>query len=219
MGVEKEPDVNILANIAPAGPWGLVAQREDEVNWLQIVLVLVFIVGAGIVSLIKKAMEKSAEKRSRESIEQAERGEPPAGAPAERPPAGGRARQDPHLARIIRQTMGLPEQPPEQPQPEGDSGWLRVAPPAPPAAAGGGAVLEAPAREPPRPPKVRRKTRKKPAPARIQPQAKGDTTIQTPQGGTVVDLHDPDGARMAIIHYEILAPPKALRGQPEMWDL
>ena len=83
---------------------------------------------------------------------------------------------------------------------------------------GGGAVFEAPARQPPRPPKDRQK-RKKPALARIQPQAKEDTAIQTPHDGTVVDLHDPDGARMAIIHYEILAPPKALRGQPEMWDL
>ena len=34
-----------------------------------------------------------------------------------------------------------------------------------------------------------------------------------------VDLNDPRVLREAMVYHEIFSPPKALRGQREMWDL
>jgi hypothetical protein len=37
--------------------------------------------------------------------------------------------------------------------------------------------------------------------------------------GSSVDLSDPESLRLAIIQMEILRPPKALRDEPEPWEL
>ena len=48
--------------------------------------------------------------------------------------------------------------------------------------------------------------------------AAGPAAAATAQG-LLADLKVSDGLRRAILHYEIFAPPKALRPGPEPWEL
>ena len=40
-----------------------------------------------------------------------------------------------------------------------------------------------------------------------------------PPSAVRVDLSDPDALRQAVIYHELLSPPKALRRDPEQWDI
>jgi hypothetical protein len=45
-----------------------------------------------------------------------------------------------------------------------------------------------------------------------------DASAPTGEHAVLVRLDDPADARRAVVHLEILSPPKALRRGPEMWD-
>lgn len=192
-----------LANIAP--PPAILGVDKD-VDWISIVVVVAIMIGAGIVNIIKKAMARADEKRSRQSIDQASQ-------QAEQPKP---MRPDEGLARTVRRSMGLPDQPP--PLQDEDTGWIHVAAPV---------TVEPPLRED-APPKAQLAQPAQPAQKKRKKLEKSlgsmAQTAEAPQTAQAVPvpaamLHDLDSARMAILHYEILAPPKALRNKPEMWEL
>lgn len=193
-----------LANIAPPP---ILIGADDNVDLLDLAIVVAIVVGMGVVSIIKKAMARANEKRSQQSSDQARQ---QAQQQAEQPTP---MRPDEGLARTVRRSMGMPDQPP--PLQDADGGWMHVAAPV--------------TVEPPPPPKVqeaqiaqparkKRKKRKKQGVGTLAQKAEAPQTAEeTPVRAAM--LYDLDSARKAILHYEILAPPKALRNKPEMWDL
>jgi len=197
-----------LANIAPPP---ILIGAEDNVDLLDLAIVVAIVVGMGVVSIIKKAMAQAEEKRSRQSIDQARQ---QAQQQSEQPKP---MRPDEGLARTVRRSMGMPDQPQPQPLQAADDGWMRVAAPVtvePPPPKVQEAQIAQPARKKAR----KRKKRKKQDVGTLAQEAEAPQAVQEAPLPAAT-LYDYDSARKAILHYEILAPPKALRNKPEMWEL
>jgi hypothetical protein len=192
----------------------------DKINVDDLLIYLLVLVLAGLFAWIKRAATKSS--RGKQSAAHP----PPAPRPPPRPPA-------------------IPRRPPAQRAPT----MLRAAQPRWMPGVGRPAVRRPPASQPEMQPvswdvieEMRRElTRLQQADAeRVQRMAtaapaEADTaaiearlvTIRPAAGplaaaevrALLADLKTPDALRRAILHYEVFAPPKALRPGPEMWDL
>ncbi len=53
----------------------------------------------------------------------------------------------------------------------------------------------------------------------VRPTRKTMPSAALPISADIVDLSDPDDLRRAVIYHELLSPPKALRRDPEQWDI
>jgi len=143
----------------------------------------------------QKALQKAERKRAQQEAEarrrqQAAPGTAPPPPPRQRPPV-----PDEQLARQVRRVMGLPEASARRPE----RAQARPAPPPTAEAAQTPAGPEQPL---------------------MTPAMAGKSTVEPrPARARVVELLSRDDARKAIIHQQILSPPKALQQGPEMWDL
>lgn len=200
-------------------PANILADR-DEFDVVQILVIVALLAGGAIVSLIQKAVKKAQEKQKKAKEELApSRVAPPK---AEQRPV---KTVDQNLARSLRRTMGMPERPAAAPTPQPRA---QRPPPPPPPDPGECETVHAHLAEMEKPKvtlpseeaqqELKRSRRRKGKLGRALAPADEPETRQ-PVAQPVADLADPDAARQAILYHEILSPPKALRDQPEMWEL
>ncbi len=173
---------------------------EDIGEYISLIILLVLVALSSLGGVIQKALKKAEEKRaeqarSREPQKVPRPGETPE---AQKAPPQQQEEAVESLEREVKRLLGI-EEPAPPPQ-------LKV-------------VAEAPRRR--KPP-----TQPKPA-TPVQPSEPAWTTVRPAKPPRPIDLvaavgvnlSDAAEARRAIIHQEILSPPKAMRRSPEIWDV